>query len=181
MDQSALSAEYGPININQAWLPKSCSWSAEQEKRYFPCPSSRLKVWSRGTGSAVPPRASPLILRTRTESDWLMVLTHGIDPAFRDGVHIFIPSTIIGSVPSSPGRTGAYRWRSPPRGRRRRASIVLKGSFLFRFQHGPFIMRLPFFPSTIGMYYSIKSAHTHTQNKNKNKKQKVSEAVPKGI
>ena len=41
--------------------------------------------WSRETGSAVPSRVSPLILLTRAESE---VLTHGIPPAFRDGVGI---------------------------------------------------------------------------------------------
>ena len=34
----------------------------------FPCPRSRLRIWSRETGSAVPPRASLLILHTQAES-----------------------------------------------------------------------------------------------------------------
>ena len=57
------------------------------------------------------------------------VLTHGIPPAFRDGVivHLFILSTTVGSVPSLSGHANAYRWRSLPRVRRRRTStIVLK-------------------------------------------------------
>ena len=42
----------------------------------FPCPRSRLRIWSRETGSAVPPRVSPHIFHTQAESDWLM-RTHG--------------------------------------------------------------------------------------------------------
>ena len=54
---------------------------------FSPCSRSRLGNWSRETGLAVPVRVSPLILHSRAESNWL-VLTHGISPAFRDGVHI---------------------------------------------------------------------------------------------
>ena len=43
---------------------------ADQEKGIFLCCSrSRLRIWSRETGSAVPSRVSLLILRTQTESD----------------------------------------------------------------------------------------------------------------
>ena len=48
--------------------------SAEQGKLFFPSPRSRLRSWSRETGSALPSR----------------VLTYGIPPDFRGGVHIFI-------------------------------------------------------------------------------------------
>ena len=34
-----------------------CSWSAEQGRLVFRCPRSRLRIWSRETGSAVPFRA----------------------------------------------------------------------------------------------------------------------------
>ena len=34
----------------------------------IPCPRSRLRIWSRETGSAVPFRASLLILLTQAES-----------------------------------------------------------------------------------------------------------------
>ena len=73
---------------------RSYSWSAEQGKWIFSCPRSRIKNWSPETGSAVPSRVSPLIIHTQAESDWL-VLTHGIPPAFRDGVYSSIPSTVI--------------------------------------------------------------------------------------
>ena len=51
-----------------------------------------------------------------------LVLTHGIPPDFRGGVHLFIPPCILGSVPSLSGHAIAYRWRSVPRVRRHRAS-----------------------------------------------------------
>ena len=47
---------------------QSCLWSAGQGKRNFPCPRSRLRVWSRELGSAVPSRVSPLVLHTQAES-----------------------------------------------------------------------------------------------------------------
>ena len=46
-----------------------CSWSAEQRKWTFPCPRSRLRIWSRETGSTVPSRVSLLILHTQAETD----------------------------------------------------------------------------------------------------------------
>ena len=72
------------------------------------------------------------------------MLTHGITPVFPRGVHLFIPLTAIGSVPSLSGRAIAYRWRSPPRVRRLRASSPQgsssNGCFLFRHpHHGPTI------------------------------------------
>ena len=38
------------------------------KREHFPCPRSRLKIWSRETGSAVPSRVSLLILHTQAES-----------------------------------------------------------------------------------------------------------------
>ena len=49
------------------------------------------------------------------------MLTYGIPPEFRGGVHMK-PPYAIGSVPSLSGRAVAYRWRSLPRVRRHRAS-----------------------------------------------------------
>ena len=45
-----------------------CPWSASQGKWCFPCPRSRLRIWSRETGSAVPCRVISLILHTQAES-----------------------------------------------------------------------------------------------------------------
>ena len=49
-------------------VPKPFSPSAEQGKCFFPCPRSRLRIWSRETGSTVPSRVSLLILQTQGES-----------------------------------------------------------------------------------------------------------------
>ena len=51
------------------------------------------------------------------------MLTHGIPPEFRGGVHIFLPAPhTIGSVPCLSGQAIAYRLRSLPRVRWHRAS-----------------------------------------------------------
>ncbi|CAN0101402.1 unnamed protein product, partial [Ascophyllum nodosum] len=50
-----------------------------------------------------------------------LVLTYGIPPEFRGGVHMK-PPYAIGSVPSLSSQAVAFRWRSLPRVRRHRAS-----------------------------------------------------------
>ena len=52
----------------------------------FPCLCSRLRFWSRETGSAVPSRIRLLISILRLN----LVLTYGVPPEFRGGVHLFI-------------------------------------------------------------------------------------------
>ena len=47
-------------------------------------PWVRLRIWSRETGSAVPSRVSLLISILRLN----LVLTYGIPPEFRGGVHL---------------------------------------------------------------------------------------------
>ena len=126
---------------------QSCSWSAEQGNKEKLCSRSRVRILSLETRSAVPTRVSPLILYTQAESDWL-VLNHGISPlilhtqaesdwlvlnrgiprAFRDGAHMIIPSTVIGSLPSLSGHAIVYRWRSLPRVHRHSASSPQGGS-----------------------------------------------------
>ena len=77
-----------------------------------------------------------------------LVLTHGIPPAFRDGVHLFLPPTAIGTVPTLSGYAIAYRWRSLPRVRRHRASSPRGSSSneccICRYHQGPITMRLSF-------------------------------------
>ena len=69
-------------------------------KIIFPCPCSRLRICSRETCSAVPSRVSLLISIL-----WLnMVLTYGIPPEFRHGVHLF---TYNRHTPS--GQSRVYR------------------------------------------------------------------------
>ena len=48
-----------------------------------PCPRSRLRIWPRETGSAVPSRVSLFMSTLRLN----LVLTHGIPSDFRGGVH----------------------------------------------------------------------------------------------
>ena len=57
-----------------------------RENVFFPCPRSRLRIWFLETGSAVPFRVSLLISILRLN----LVLTHGIPPESRGGVHLFI-------------------------------------------------------------------------------------------
>ena len=57
-----------------------------REDEYFPCSRSRLRIWSRETGSAVPSRVSLLISILRLN----LVLTYEIPPEFRGGIHLFI-------------------------------------------------------------------------------------------
>ena len=55
--------------INPVRLPiHARSWSAEQEKIMFPCLHSRLRIWTRETGSAAPFRVIMLILHTQAET-----------------------------------------------------------------------------------------------------------------
>ena len=75
---------------------RSCFWSAEQGKWIFPCPCSRLRVWSRETSSAVLSRDSLLILHTQAESG-----AYSRDSSRFLRRHPFIlPPYAIGSVPS---------------------------------------------------------------------------------
>ena len=54
------------------------------------CPRSRLRIWSHAKGSAVPSRVSLLISILRLN----LVLTYGIPPQFRGGVHLFIETAM---------------------------------------------------------------------------------------
>ena len=68
--------------------------SAEQGKFIFPRPRSRLEIWSRETGLAVPSRVGLFISILKLN----LMLTYGIPPDFRDGVHLFISSTAVHRV-----------------------------------------------------------------------------------
>ena len=52
--------------------------------KILPCPRACLRIWSRETDSAVPSRVSLLIFILRLN----LVLTSGIPPEFRGGVHL---------------------------------------------------------------------------------------------
>ena len=81
------------------------------------------------------------------------MLFHGIPPAFYGGVHLFIPPTAIGSVPSLSGHAKAYRWRSLSRTRRHTASSPQGNSSygycLFRYHHGAINVHLSYPTPTI--------------------------------
>ena len=51
-------------------------------ERFFPCPRSRLRIWSRKTGLAAPSRVSLLILHTQQAN--LVLYSRNFPPAFRD-------------------------------------------------------------------------------------------------
>ena len=61
---SSLSADWASTGYGC----QSCLWSAEQGKRNFLCPRSRLRIWSLELDSAVSSRVSPLVLHTQAES-----------------------------------------------------------------------------------------------------------------
>ena len=65
-----------------------------------PCPRSRQIISSRETGSAVPSHVSLLISILRLN----LVLTYGIPPEFRGGVHLLIINRNMTS-----GQCGVYR------------------------------------------------------------------------
>ena len=57
----------------------------QREKMNFPCPRSRLRIWSRETGLTVPSRVSPLSLLAQAESG-AYSRAPLFPPAFRHGV-----------------------------------------------------------------------------------------------
>ena len=90
-------------------------------KRNIPYPSSRLRIWSSETGSAVPSRVSLLLLQTCRLN--LVLKQHGIPPNFRGGVRLVLRPYAIQSVPTLSGNNAtAYRCRSLPSVRQHRTS-----------------------------------------------------------
>ena len=82
----------GNIHINRVRRVNLTSWSwlAAEGKSIFPCPRSRLKIWLREMGSALPPPVGLSFLMLRLN----LLLTHGIPPVFQDGVHILLYNTV---------------------------------------------------------------------------------------
>ena len=79
------SSHTARVRINRVRLPILPVVNSKG-KMNFPCPRSRLRIWSRETGSAVPFCVSLLISILRLN----LVLTYGIPPDFRAGVYLFI-------------------------------------------------------------------------------------------
>ena len=123
---------FSSLGINQVWLP-ILLWSAEQGNECFPFPRSRLRVWSRELGSAVPSRISLLGLHTQAESGAYI----------RDSTALshfplrfpLEPSCAIGLVPSLSGHAIALPMAFTTETRHRASSSQgssINGSFLFR-------------------------------------------------
>ena len=92
---------YSKRRINRVRLPILLGVSCTG-KLIFPRPRSRLRIWSRETGSAVPSRISVLISILRLN---LVCTYYGIRPDFRGGVHIY-----ISKPPYAPsGQSRVYR------------------------------------------------------------------------
>ena len=117
----------GRVYINRVRLPillVVCSTG----KKMFPCPRSRLIIWSREMSSVVPSRVSLLILHTQAKSS--AYLRDSFLPNFAAAsIYLFKHPYAIGSVPSyRVTQLIAYRWRFLPRVRRHRAGSP-QGSF----------------------------------------------------
>ena len=122
-----------------------------RKHEYFPVPVRALEyglaihVWPSRPASA----CSFSTLRLN------LVLTRGIPSAFRDGVHIYIPPTAIGSVPTLSGhaqlRTNGVHYRESIDTGLEVLKLVLERSDVVAsssFHHGPF-------------FYMSLLSHTH--------------------
>ena len=113
---SSLVAEYGSTGQGC----QSRSWSAEKDIIYFPCPRSRLRIWSSETGLAVSSRVSLLIPHTPAESGSYLRDSSRF-PRRRPFIYLHRqPPSGQSRVLS--GHAFAYRRRSLPRARRYGAS-----------------------------------------------------------
>ena len=104
--------------INRVRLP---ILHVEEGKSIFPCPRSRLRIWSRETGSAVSSvQRQPAHLHTQAESGAYLPDSSRV-PRRRSFIYLK-PPYATGPFPSLSGHALVYRWRSLPRVRRCRAS-----------------------------------------------------------
>ena len=89
-------------------LPILLVVSLTGQNEYFPFP---IRAWEFDLARRVRPSrpASACSLPTLSMN---MMLTRGIPPDFRGGVHLLYRLYAIGSVPSLSGHAIAYRWRS---------------------------------------------------------------------
>ena len=105
----------------------------QQGKRNFPCPRSRLRVWSRDSYSAVPSRISLLILHTQAESS--VYLRYSTPPSRFPLRFPFELSCAIGLVPSLLGHAIALPMAFTTENQHRPSNSQgnsINGSFLFR-------------------------------------------------
>ena len=104
-----------------------------RKKSSFPCPRSRLRVWSRELSSAVPSRVSPLILHYRAECG---AYIRDSTPPFRFPLLFPLePPCATGIVPSLSDHTITLPMAFTTENRHRPSSSEgssINGSFLFR-------------------------------------------------
>ena len=98
MDQPGRAANHARGQLNR-------------ENEYFPVSARALEL---GLARRVRP-SRPASAGSFSTLRLNLVLTRGIPPDFRGGVHLFTTSYAIGSAPSLSGHAIAYRWRSLPR------------------------------------------------------------------
>ena len=94
------------VYMNPAWLP-SGTWSDKKGKLCFIYPRSRLRIWSRETGSAVPSRVSSPVLHTQAVSS-----AYSRDSCRFPQTPRRIPPIVTGLVPNLSGHAIACRWSS---------------------------------------------------------------------
>ena len=125
--------------INRVRLPvlHVVSWTG---KWIFPCARSRLRDWSRETGSAVPSRVSMFLSILRLN----LVLTYGIPPEFRGGVYLFILNRHTPSGQSRVYRVTQLRTDGVPPARGQETSRLFRTSAALACHHGPVNIRLSF-------------------------------------
>ena len=95
------------VSINRVRLPNPARGQPNKGKLiYFPVPVRALQFsLARRVRPSRPASACSFsTLRLK------LVLTHGIPPDFRRGVHLLLPPNVIGSVPSLSDHKIAYRW-----------------------------------------------------------------------
>ena len=107
--------------------------------------TSRLRICSPETVLAVPSRVSQLISILRPN----LVLTYGIPPEFRGGVHLFILNRHTASGHSRVYRVTqfvpmAFTAESPPAQGASKPQGSSEGVLPWQFYHGPRIIRLSF-------------------------------------
>ena len=107
----------------------------------FPCPRSRQRIWSRGTGSAVPSPVILHILHTHPESG---PYSRG-SSRFPNRRPLISPYT-TGSVPSLSGQASVYPLRVHCRESAGTGPVgsSSKGCCLCRYHHEPINVRLSF-------------------------------------
>ena len=130
--------------INRTLLPILPAYGQLNREAYFSVPfRAREFGLARQFGvRSSRPASAPSISIPRL----ILVLSHVIPPAFRDGVHLLMPPTAIGSDPSLSGHSIAYRWCLLPRARWDRGSSPQGSSSngcccRFRYYHGAIFAR----------------------------------------